>query len=140
MGHLIYNFFKEALSDDIIRELVTKQVILKFIYSEKATKFCEISTLLLSVCTVIDKSKVEISQNFCDLLRIYELYLLWCYKNANNPVKGGLISESFSLWIKCSKNVSNDYLEHLLFMWIVLRIVFGTFFWKIWGKVKIFWD
>ena len=31
--------------------------------SEKATKFCEISTLLLSVCTV-DKSKVEISQNF----------------------------------------------------------------------------
>ena len=37
--------------------------ILKFIYSEKATNFCEISTLLLSVCTV-DKSKVEISQNF----------------------------------------------------------------------------
>ena len=35
----------------------------KFTYSEKATKFCEISTLLLSVCTV-DKSKVEISQNF----------------------------------------------------------------------------
>ena len=37
--------------------------MLKFIYSEKAKKFCEISTLLLSVCTV-DKSKVEISQNF----------------------------------------------------------------------------
>ena len=37
--------------------------LLKFIYSEKATKFCEISTLLLPVCTV-DKSKVEISQNF----------------------------------------------------------------------------
>ena len=36
---------------------------LKFIYSEKATTFCEISTLLLSVCTV-DKSKVEISPNF----------------------------------------------------------------------------
>ena len=35
----------------------------KFIYSEKATKFCEISTLLLSVCTV-DKSKVEILQKF----------------------------------------------------------------------------
>ena len=35
----------------------------KFIYSEKATKFCEISTLLLSACTV-DKRKVEISQNF----------------------------------------------------------------------------
>ena len=36
--------------------------LLKFIYSEKATKFCEILTLLLSVCTV-DKSKVKISQN-----------------------------------------------------------------------------
>ena len=36
---------------------------LKFVYSEKVTKFCQTSTLLLSVCTV-DKSKVEISQNF----------------------------------------------------------------------------
>ena len=40
-----------------------KSFELKFIYSERATKFCEISTLLLSVCTV-DKSKVEISQTF----------------------------------------------------------------------------
>ena len=32
-------------------------------YSEKVTKFCKISTLLLSVCT-LDKSKLEISQNF----------------------------------------------------------------------------
>ena len=31
-------------------------------YSEKATKFCEISTLL-SAC-IVNKSKVEISQNF----------------------------------------------------------------------------
>ena len=35
----------------------------KVIYSEKATKFCEISTLLLNVCTAV-KSKVEISKNF----------------------------------------------------------------------------
>ena len=35
----------------------------KFIYSEKATKFCEISTLFLSYVVQI-KSKVEISQNF----------------------------------------------------------------------------
>ena len=40
---------------------------LKFIYSEKATKFCEISTLLLSVGTV-DKSKVDISENFVAFL------------------------------------------------------------------------
>ena len=36
---------------------------IKFIYSEKAAKFCEISTLLLS-CVVLVKSKVEISQTF----------------------------------------------------------------------------
>ena len=35
----------------------------KFIYSEKATKFCEIFTLLLTVCIVV-KSKAKISQNF----------------------------------------------------------------------------
>ena len=37
--------------------------IVKFIYSEKATKFYKIFTLLLSICTV-GKSKVQISQNF----------------------------------------------------------------------------
>ena len=37
--------------------------VLKFIYSEKATKFCEISTLLLSYVVPV-KGKVEISQNF----------------------------------------------------------------------------
>ena len=36
---------------------------LKFIHSEKATKFCEIFPLLLTVCTVV-KSKGNISQNF----------------------------------------------------------------------------
>ena len=46
---------------------------LKFIYSEKATKFCEIFSLLLTLCTVV-KSKGKISQKFCGLLRIYELY------------------------------------------------------------------
>ena len=35
---------------------------LKFIYSEKAAKFCENSASLL-ICTSLDKSKVEISQN-----------------------------------------------------------------------------
>ena len=35
----------------------------KFVYSEKATKFCEIFALLLSTVHT-DKSKGEISQNF----------------------------------------------------------------------------
>ena len=40
-----------------------KHYSLKFIYSEKPTKFCKISTLLLSYVVPV-KSKVEISQNF----------------------------------------------------------------------------
>ena len=40
---------------------VTKNT--KFLYCEKATKFCEIFTLLLTG-TTWDKSKVKISQNF----------------------------------------------------------------------------
>ena len=41
----------------------SKYLKIKFMYSEKATKCCEISTLDLTV-TTWDKSKVEISQNF----------------------------------------------------------------------------
>ena len=37
--------------------------MLKFIYSEKATKFCKISTVDLSYVVTV-KSTVEISQNF----------------------------------------------------------------------------
>ena len=37
--------------------------MLKFVYSEKAAKFCETSTLLLTTLYT-DKSKMEISQNF----------------------------------------------------------------------------
>ena len=50
--------------------------MIKLIYSEKATKFCEISNLLLSVFTV-DKSKVEGDfAKFYGLLWIYELYTI----------------------------------------------------------------
>jgi hypothetical protein len=38
-------------------------MVVKFVYSEKDTKFCEIFPLLLS-CVVPVKSKVKISQNF----------------------------------------------------------------------------
>ena len=38
-------------------------ILVKFIYSEKATKFCKISTLLLSYVVPV-KSKVEILKNF----------------------------------------------------------------------------
>ena len=38
-------------------------MLVKFIYTEKTTKFCEIFTLLLSYVGPV-KSKVKISQNF----------------------------------------------------------------------------
>ena len=38
-------------------------------------------------------------------------------------IKGSLISESFLFWFHLQKNVPNHYPEHLLFRWIVLRIV-----------------
>ena len=44
-------------------------VLLKFIFSEKATKFYEIPILLLTVCTVGGDFA-----NFCVLLRKYQLY------------------------------------------------------------------
>ena len=43
--------------------VILQKVILKFIYSEKATKFCEIFTLLLSYAVPV-KSKEKISQYF----------------------------------------------------------------------------
>ena len=45
--------------------------MVKFIYSEKATKFCEIFTLLLSyVLPVKSKVKTEDFAKLCGLLRI----------------------------------------------------------------------
>ena len=50
----------EIKMNKIKLEIIEK---LMFIYSEKATKFCEIFTLLLSYVVPV-KSKVKISQNF----------------------------------------------------------------------------
>ena len=87
--------------------------LLKFIYSEKATKFCEIFPLLLTVCTVV-KSKEKISQNFCGLLRIYEknifdtcnltiIYLItmwmwWCF------IWGVMRINTFQHFLKLNRN------------------------------------
>ena len=55
-------------------------IIIKFIYSEKATKFCEVSTLLFLSYVVSVKSKVEISQNFVAISE---------YMNFNHISAGG---------------------------------------------------
>ena len=55
-GRAIFLFFQQPINSK-------KKPLLKFIYSKKATKFCEIFTLLLSYVVPV-KSKVKISQNF----------------------------------------------------------------------------
>ena len=47
-------------------------------------------------------------------------------------VNGGLISESFSLWLKSSQKCA--YHEHFLFWWIVVWYIF----WEIWANMKNF--
>ena len=47
----------------VLNDIQDFSTLLKFIYSEKATKSCETFPLLLTVCTVV-KSKGKISQNF----------------------------------------------------------------------------
>ena len=61
-GGTIKTIFVKFLKD-LISSSNLQQGLLKFIHFKKATKFCEIFTLLLSGTTQ-DKSKVKISQNF----------------------------------------------------------------------------
>ena len=58
-------------------------LLVKFIYSEKATKFCKIPTLLLSYVVPV-KSKVEISQN-CMAFSEYMNFNFVIYYSRNDP-------------------------------------------------------
>jgi hypothetical protein len=73
-GKEYWSFFKGKM-DQIISSIISLEYILKFIHSEKATNFCEISTVDLSYVVMV-KSTVEISQNFVAYSE---------YKNFNIP-------------------------------------------------------
>ena len=64
-------------------------------YSEKATKFCEISTLLLTVCTVV-RSKVEISQNFV----AFSEYMNFKKEEKQRTREGSINFEKPRSWLK----------------------------------------
>ena len=68
--------------------------VLKFIYSEKATKFCKISTLILSYVVPV-KSKVEISQNFVAFSEYMNFKRIDCWWNLF-----GNLDEVSSIWPK----------------------------------------
>ena len=56
-------------------KLILLYVLINFMYSEKATKFCEISTVDLTGTTYIGQIYCGDFAKFCGLLRIYELYV-----------------------------------------------------------------
>ena len=68
------------LLDDLLRKSMTRRNVIqsdliKFIHSVKATKFCEISTLLLTAdWHYIGQKEGGDFAKFCGLLKMYDLY------------------------------------------------------------------
>ena len=84
LDRLMYNL-KEIMKKPPVKDGSSdKESSVKFIYSEKAAKFCEIFPLLLTTVHTV-KSRVKISQNFV-ALRIYELYKLLVTRGLDNNV------------------------------------------------------
>ena len=69
---------------------------LKFIYSEKATRFCEIFILLLTVATY-NKSKVKISQKFMAFSEYmnFKEYHIRGVGTSKNLGEGGILKTRF---------------------------------------------
>ena len=68
-----------------LNDIVPSPIEVKFIYSEKATKFCEIFPLHLSVC-IVDKSKGKISQNLNYIYHDILKNLHWLSAKRNRPI------------------------------------------------------
>ena len=68
---LTKNYLSFFVKSQVHKNLHSASNLIKFIYFEKTTNFCEISTLLLTVCIVV-KNKVEILQNFATFLELMD--------------------------------------------------------------------
>ena len=90
---------------------------LKFIYSENATKFCEISTLLVSMYIVPVKSKVE---RFCKIL--WPFQNIWTLKS-NAKAK----MENSSNFLAFSENLNfNQVIKtQLVYFYTHCHVKFG---------------
>ena len=87
---------------------------LKFIYSEKATKFYKISTLLLS-CVVPVESKVEILQNFVAFSEYTNfIYLIFNNSYVLENSRAGIASNALPIQMARMVPIT-IYLEVLLF-------------------------
>ena len=92
--HLLLEIVKSSCYPPLPFALLFMQSLLremiKFIYSEKATKFCEIFPFLLTVCTAV-KSQGKISQNFVAFSEYMNFTIKNCGKYLQNKVKKFLI-------------------------------------------------
>ena len=89
-------------TNNVTQITASQKFRLKFIYSEKATKFCEIFTLLLTTVHT-DKSKVKILQNFVvfsEYMNFMNKYCFNVYNNWHSAIgKGwGITQRRTSLW------------------------------------------
>jgi hypothetical protein len=88
---------------------------LKFIYSEKATKLCKISTVYLSYMVTV-KSTVEIWQNFVAFSEYMNFIIPYVQKSTWSVIglveKGTFVASNDFEWVYL-----NDPLDHLGLIW-----------------------
>ena len=95
---------------------------IKFIYSENAAKFCEISILLLTVCSTV-KSKVKISENFVAFSE---------YMNFSTPTEAYLKSHQNQRFFPWINSIKSDCIGP--------RVSRGTRFKFLFSFVREIWD
>ena len=71
------------MTKSFLDQIAYSTFFINLVYSEKATKFCEISTLLLSTVHT-NKSKVEISQNFAAFSEYMNFDKRNCFRSIPN--------------------------------------------------------
>ena len=79
LGKAVYQLPLTTLLDRADKQwgdLSSGVAFLKFIYSEKATKFCEIFTLLLSLCYVVPVKSDDFANNVAFSEYTYEIYFI----------------------------------------------------------------
>ena len=109
-----------------INTKIYRSFFLKFIYCEKATKFCEIFTLLLTVCTLV-KSKVKISQNFVAFSEYMNFnksrwtpnFLAFLVRKLERTTTSALYNSKRNKW-----NLAHNEIRILLTMWALKLTIY----------------
>ena len=104
--------------------------ILKFMYFEKATKFCEIFTFLLSFVVLV-KSKVNISQNF-EAFSEYLNFTICMF---------ALCQDCFFICIDYHVEVPDDWIEDLINRSLEgAKHALNRIIWYIWDRKRVLYN